>query len=102
MTSGEQRENVATTVLFISGEDERMGENEESNPSKASAQALAYIYSGVIISFSPQQAFQFVYVALKKRNSLFKVTTVRLLLTTSSTIVLFTCAPRPSIEQPHG
>ena len=25
--------------------------------------------------FSPQQAFQLVYVALKKRNSLFKVTT---------------------------
>ena len=24
MTSGEQRENVATVVLFISGEDERM------------------------------------------------------------------------------
>ena len=24
MTSGEQRENVATAVLFISGEDERM------------------------------------------------------------------------------
>ena len=74
MTSGEQRENVATAILFISGEDERMGENEESNPSKASAQAPAYIYSGVIIFSSPQQAFQFVYVALKKRNSLFNMT----------------------------
>ena len=47
MTSGEQRENVATAVLFIFGEDE----NEESNPSKASAQAPASTYSGVIIIF---------------------------------------------------
>ena len=47
-----------------------------------------YIYSGVIILFSPQQAFQFVYVALKKRNSLSKETTLRLLLTTTTVLPL--------------
>ena len=71
MTSGEQRENVANAVLFISGEDERM---KRATLVKQALRPPAYIYSGVIIFFSPQQAFQFVYVALKKRNSLFKVT----------------------------
>jgi hypothetical protein len=45
MTSGEQREGVAAAVLLRSGDDERVN---ESNPSKASAEAPAYIYSGVI------------------------------------------------------
>jgi hypothetical protein len=40
MTSGEQRERVATTVLFRSGEDERVN---ESNPSKASVEVPAYM-----------------------------------------------------------
>jgi hypothetical protein len=45
-TSHEQRESVATYVLLRSGEHERV---KERNPSKASAEAPAYIYSGVIL-----------------------------------------------------
>ena len=37
---------MATYVLIRSGEHERV---KERNPSKASAKALAYIYSGLII-----------------------------------------------------
>ena len=95
MTSDEQRENVATAVLFISGEDDRM---KRATLVKQALRPLRPYIVEWLSFFSSQQAFQFVYVALKKRNSLFKVTTVRLLLTTSSTTVLFTCAPRPSIH----
>ena len=48
VTSREQRENVATHVLLTSGEHERV---KERNPSKASAKAPAYIYSGVILLY---------------------------------------------------
>ena len=48
--SCEQRESVATYVMLRSGEHERV---KERNPSKASAEAPAYIYSGVILLYQP-------------------------------------------------
>ena len=52
VTSREQRESVATYVLLRSGEHERV---KERNPSKASAEAPAYIYSGVILLYQLQK-----------------------------------------------
>ena len=48
MTSGEERENVATAVLFISGEDEIM---KRATLVKQALRPPASIYSGVIIFF---------------------------------------------------
>ena len=52
VSSREQRECVATYVLLRSGEHERV---KERNPSKASAKAPAYIYSGVILLYQLQK-----------------------------------------------
>ena len=52
VTSREQRESVATYVLLRSGEHERVNER---NPSKPSAKAPAYIYSGVILLYQLQK-----------------------------------------------
>ena len=52
VTSREQRESAATYVLLIFGEHERV---KERNPGKASAKALAYIYSGVILLYQLQK-----------------------------------------------
>ena len=52
VTSRELRESVATYVLLRSGEHERVNER---NPSKASAKAPAYIYSGVILLYQLQK-----------------------------------------------
>ena len=52
VTSHEQRECVATYVLLRSAEHERV---KERNPSKASAKAPAYIYSGVILLYQLQK-----------------------------------------------
>ena len=52
VTSREQRESVATYVLLRSGEHERVNER---NPSKASAKARAFIYSGVILLYQLQK-----------------------------------------------
>ena len=52
VTSGEQRERVATYVLLRSGEHERVNER---NPSKASAKAPDFIYSGVILLYRLQK-----------------------------------------------
>ena len=52
VTSREQRESVATYVLLRSGEHERVNER---NPSKASAKAPAFIYSGVILLYQLQK-----------------------------------------------
>ena len=50
VTSRELRESVATYVLLRSGEHERVN---ETNPSKGSAKAPAYMYSGVILLYQP-------------------------------------------------
>ena len=50
VTSREQRESVATYVLLRYREDERV---KGRNPSKASAEAPAYIYSEVILLYQP-------------------------------------------------
>ena len=52
VTSRELRESVAAYVLLRSGERERVNER---NPSKASAKAPAYIYSGVILLYQLQK-----------------------------------------------
>ena len=52
VTSRELRESVATYVLLRSGEHERVNER---NPSKASAKAPAFIYSGVILLYQLQK-----------------------------------------------
>ena len=52
MTSRELRESVAAYVLLRSGEHERVNER---NPSKASAKAPAFIYSGVILLYRLQK-----------------------------------------------
>ena len=52
VTSCELRESVATYVLLRSGEHERVNER---NPSKASAKAPAFIYSGVILLYQLQK-----------------------------------------------
>ena len=52
VTSRELRESVAAYVLLRSGEHERVNER---NPSKASAKAPAYIYSGVILLYQLQK-----------------------------------------------
>ena len=58
VTSREQRESVATYVLLRSGEHERVNER---NPSKASAKAPSYIYSGVIFLYQLQKMRSYVY-----------------------------------------
>ena len=57
-TSREHRESVATYVLLISREHETV---KERNPSKASAKAPAYIYSGVILLYRLQKMRSYVY-----------------------------------------
>ena len=52
VTSRELRESVATYVLLRSREHERV---KERNPNKASAKALAYICSGVILFYQLQK-----------------------------------------------
>ena len=52
VTSRELRESVATYVLLRSREHERVNER---NPSKASAKAPAFIYSGVILLYQLQK-----------------------------------------------
>ena len=51
VTRRELRESVATYVLLRSGEHERVNER---NPSKESAKAPAFIYSGVILLYQLQ------------------------------------------------
>ena len=58
VTSRELRESVATYVLLRSGEHERV---KEKNPTKASAKAPAYIYSGVILFYQLQKMRSYVY-----------------------------------------
>ena len=58
MTSRELRESVATYVLLRFGEHERVN---EMNPSKASAKAHAFIYSGVILLYQLQKMRSYVY-----------------------------------------
>ena len=58
VTSRELRESVATYVLLRSGEHERVNER---NPSKASAKAPAFIYSGVILLYQLQKMRSYVY-----------------------------------------
>ena len=58
VTSRELRESVATYVLLRSGEHERVNER---NPSKASAKAPAYIYSGVILLYRLQKMRSYMY-----------------------------------------
>ena len=58
MTSRELRESVATYVFLRSGEHERVNER---NPSKASAKAPAFIYSGVILLYQLQKMRSYVY-----------------------------------------
>ena len=58
MTSCELRESVATYVLLRSGEHERVNER---NPSKASAKARAFIYSGVILLYQLKKMRSYVY-----------------------------------------
>ena len=71
VTSRELRESVSTYVLLRSGEHERVNER---NPSKASAQAPASIYSGVVIFFLSTTSVSICVCGIKERNSLFKVT----------------------------
>ena len=52
VTCRELKESVATYVLLRSGEHERLNER---NPSKASAKAPAFIYSGVILLYQLQK-----------------------------------------------
>ena len=52
VTSSELRQSVFTYVLLRSGEHERVN---ETNPSKASAKAPAYIYSGEILLYQLQK-----------------------------------------------
>ena len=56
--SHEQRESVATYVLLRSEEHERVNKR---NPSKASAKAPSYIYSGVIFLYQLQKMHSSVY-----------------------------------------
>ena len=58
VTNRELRESVATYVLLRSGEHERVNER---NPSKASAKAPAYIYSGVILLYQLQKMCSYMY-----------------------------------------
>ena len=58
VTSRELRKSMATYVLLRSGEHERVNER---NPSKASAKAPAYIYSGVILLYQLQKMRCYVY-----------------------------------------
>ena len=58
VTTREQRESVATYVLLRSGEHERVNER---NPSKASAKAPAFIYSGVILLYQLKKMRSYVY-----------------------------------------
>ena len=58
VTSRELRESVATYVLLRSGEHEMVNER---NPSKPSAKAPAYIYSGVILLYQLQKMRSCVY-----------------------------------------
>ena len=58
VTSHEQKGSVATYVLLRSGEHERVNER---NPSKASAKAPAYIYSGEILLYQLQKMHSYVY-----------------------------------------
>ena len=58
VTSRELRESVATYVFLRSGEHERVNER---NPSKASAKAPAFIYSGVILLYQLQKMRSYVY-----------------------------------------
>ena len=58
VTSRELRESVATYVLLRSGEHERVNER---NPSKESAKAPAFIYSGVILLYQLQKMRSYVY-----------------------------------------
>ena len=65
VTSRELRESVATYVLVRSGEHERVNER---NPSKASAKAPAYIYSGVILLYSFKKMRPYVYPRVSVRE----------------------------------
>ena len=58
VTSRELRESVATYVFLRSREHERVNER---NPSKASAKAPAYIYSGVILLYHLKKMRSYVY-----------------------------------------
>ena len=58
VTSRELRESVATYVLLRSRAHERVNER---NPSKASAKAPAFIYSGVILLYQLQKMRSYVY-----------------------------------------
>ena len=58
VTSRELRESVATYVLLRSGEHERVNKR---NPSKPSAKAPAYIYSGVILLYQLQKMRSYMY-----------------------------------------
>ena len=58
VTSHELRESVDTYVLLRSGEHERVNER---NPSKASVEAPAFIYSGVILLYQLQKMCSYVY-----------------------------------------
>ena len=66
VTSRELRESVATYVLLRSGEHERV---KERNPSKASAKAPAFIYSGVILLYRLKNALLRVPVSGCERTS---------------------------------
>ena len=65
VTSREQRESVATYVLLRSGEHERVNER---NPSKASAKAPAFIYSGMILLYQLQKMRSYVYPRVDMRE----------------------------------
>ena len=58
VTSRELRESVATHILLRSGEHERVNER---NPSKPSANAPAFISSGVILLYQLKKMRSYVY-----------------------------------------
>ena len=58
---------MATYVLLRSGEHERVNER---NPSKASAKAPAFIYSGVILLYRLQKMRSYVYPRVGVRELL--------------------------------
>ena len=72
VTSHELRESVATYVLLRSGEHERVNER---NPSKASAKAPAFIYSGVILLYQLQKTRSYVYPRVGVRELVCACTT---------------------------
>ena len=65
VTSHELRESVATYVLLRSGEHERVNKR---NPSKASAKAPDYIYSGVILLYQLQKMRSYMYPRMGVRE----------------------------------